>query len=204
METIWFYQEGDQRRGPVSAEQLLAALGSAPNPSQVLVWHAGLAGWTAAGSVPEISQQLPPPLPLPSAPMDPRFRPVPVEEVEGVARLYRRLVLLVGLQLLLSFVQIPMAAVPEAQKAQVGVAVLAILLVVLVAIAVTAYRLTLLMVEGSPVFWAIAMFLPCLNILMLLVLSSKAQDWCRRYGVKVGFLGPTQESIEELRRKALH
>jgi hypothetical protein len=84
------------------------------------------------------------------------------------------------------------------------VAVLAVLLVVLVAIAVTAYQLTLLMVEGSPVLWAIAMFLPCLNVLMLLVLSSKAQDWCRRYGVKVGFLGPTQESIEELRRKALH
>jgi hypothetical protein len=47
------------------------------------------------------------------------------------------------------------------------------------------------------------MFLPCINILTLLVLSSKAQSWCRRYGIRVGFLGPTKESIEELRRRVM-
>lgn len=204
MDAIWFYQDGDQRRGPVTVEQLLAALAGASDPRQVLVWHAGLTGWAAAGSVPEISQQLPPPLP-PSAPYDPRFRPLPVEEVEGVARLYRRLVLLVGVQLLLPAVQVPLSEVPEIYKAQAGLAALGVVIAVLVAIAVTAYQLTLLMGgDGSPILWAIAMFLPCLNILVLLVLSSKAQDWCRRYGIKVGFLGPTRESIEELRRRALH
>jgi hypothetical protein len=47
------------------------------------------------------------------------------------------------------------------------------------------------------------MFLPCINIIGLLVLSSKAQAWCRQYGIKVGFFGPTKESIEELRRRGL-
>jgi hypothetical protein len=47
------------------------------------------------------------------------------------------------------------------------------------------------------------MFLPCINILVLLVLSSKAQAWCQRYGLRVGFLGPTKESIEELRRRLM-
>lgn len=206
MDAIWFYQEGTERRGPVNVEQLLMALTSAPDPRRILVWHAGLAGWMAAGDVPELSQQLPPPLPayqVPQAPIpQPPYRLVPVEEAEGIARLYRRLVLLVGLQILLGFVQIPLAGIPEAQKAQVGMVVLAVLLVVLVAIAVTAYQLTLLLDTGSPVFWAIAMFLPCLNILILLVLSAKAQDWCRRYGIKVGFFGPTKESIEALRQHA--
>ena len=199
MEAIWFYQEGNQHRGPVSVEQLLAALLAAPDPRRVLVWHAGLAGWVEAGLVPEIGQQLPPPLPS-LALRDPRFRLLTLEEVEAVARLYRRLVLLVGLQLLLSFVQIPMTMVPEAYKTYAAVAILVVVLGLLGAIAVTAHHLTLLLDEPWPALWAVAMFLPCINVLVLLVLSSKAQDWCRRYGIKVGFLGPTPESIEALRQ----
>ncbi len=44
------------------------------------------------------------------------------------------------------------------------------------------------------------MFFPCLNFLVLLALSLVAQAWCKRHGIKVGFLGPTRKSIEELRR----
>ena len=54
-----------------------------------------------------------------------------------------------------------------------------------------------------PVLWAIAMFLPCINVISLLVLSAKAQAWCKQHGVKVGFFGPTKESIEELRWRLL-
>ena len=204
MDAIWFYQEGTERRGPVNVEQLLVALQTAPDPRRILVWHAGLAGWMAAGDVPELSQQLPPPLPayqIPYQVPQAQHRLVSVEEAEGIAKLYRRLVLLVGLQILLGIVQVPLSESPEAQKAQVGLIVLAVLLVVLVAVAVTAYQLTLLLDAGSPVFWAIAMFLPCINVLVLLVLSAKAQDWCRRYGIKVGFFGPTKESIEALRQR---
>ncbi len=35
------------------------------------------------------------------------------------------------------------------------------------------------------------------------MLSSKAQAWCKQYGLKVGLLGPTTESIEDLRRRLM-
>lgn len=45
---------------------------------------------------------------------------------------------------------------------------------------------------GSSVgwLWALAMFVPCLNVITLLVLSSRATRACREHGVPVGFLGP--------------
>jgi hypothetical protein len=154
--------------------------------------------WKEAGSVPEISARLPPPRP-PSLP-DPANNLAPVGDAETTARLYRRLVLLVGLQLLMSFAQVSM----QVSRSPVlpGV-VLLVLLGVLVGLAVTAYSLSQHLGESVPVLWAIAMFLPCINILGLLVLSSKAQVWCRQYGLKVGLLGPTKESIEDLRRRLM-
>jgi len=122
-----------------------------------------------------------------------------VQNAETIARLYRRLVLLVGLQILLSMLRVPLALASPAMAALVILALLAST----IAIVVTAYQLTDQMGTGSPVLWALAMFLPCVNIISLLVLSSKAQTWCRQYDIKVGLLGPTRESIEDLRRRML-
>lgn len=127
-----------------------------------------------------------------------------VQNAETIARLYRRLVLLVGLQILLAVGRVPLIAVAPTSLA--FVLLMLILLVALasaVALAITAYKLAEEMGLGVPVLWAIAMFFPCINILTLLVLSSKAQVWCRQYGIKVGLLGPTPESIEELRRRMM-
>jgi hypothetical protein len=152
-----------------------------------------MADWQEEGSVPEIREPLPP---------QPSGLAI-VENAETIARLYRRLVLLVGTQILLGVLQLPLAPM---RVPGVGL-LLALfpfaLLGVLVATAVTAYQLTGAMGSGPPIVWAIAMFLPCANIIVLLVLSSKAQSWCKRYGVKVGLLGPTRESIEELRRRLM-
>jgi hypothetical protein len=126
-----------------------------------------------------------------------------VEDAEAIARLYRRLVLLIGVQILMGLV-VQLAANPEGEP---GLAVL-VLLVSLMAIAatinlvVTTYKLARRLKAGPPLLWAIALFIPCVNIFGLLALSSSAQSWCRRHGVKVGLLGPTKESIEELRRLA--
>ena len=65
---------------------------------------------------------------------------------------------------------------------------------------VTTYQLSARLDSGPPILWTIGMFFPCLNLLVLLALSLVAQSWCKRHGIKVGFLGPTRESIEELRR----
>jgi len=126
-----------------------------------------------------------------------------VENAEAIARLYRRLVLLVGVQILFSFLRGPLIVAAPAVAVPLAVVVLLALLGTAVALAVTAYALTEHMGTGSPLLWTIAMFLPCINVISLLVLSSKAQAWCKQHGVKVGLLGPTQESIEELRRRLL-
>lgn len=129
---------------------------------------------------------------------------VPLDDAEAIAKLYRRLVLLVGLQLVLGVFAQTLPAMGNSMVAGLlSIVVLVGLLCILAMLAVTAYKLTELLGAGTPILWAIAMFLPCINIITLLVLSSKAQTWCRQYGIKVGFLGPTPESIEEVRRRAV-
>lgn len=128
-----------------------------------------------------------------------------VQNAEVIARLYRRLVILVGIQLVSALI---VQALAVAQFAgSVLVALVADLLVfgTLIALPVTAYQLTSQMKEGtrSPILWAVMMLLPCVNIFSLLILSNRAQAWCRHYGIKVGFFGPTRESIEDLRRRIL-
>jgi len=203
MDPLWFYLDGEERRGPVTFVELIATLREAPAPHSVLVWHDGLADWQEAGSIPEIRGSLPPPVPF-RPPSGSAVSPVPFADAEAIARLYRRLVLLVGLQLLVGFLQAPLqAATPSVGVGLVAAVILLVLLGILVAMVVTTYKLTRLLRAGLPVLWAIAMFVPCLNLLTLLALSSRAQTWCRQYGIKVGLLGPTKESIEEVRRRTV-
>jgi hypothetical protein len=191
METLWFYAEGEQRRGPVTLDEVVRALLAVPDPHRVVVWHEGMAGWQEAGSIPEIRGRLPPPVvgyqPNPGAGSPELFT-----RAAAIARFYRRLVLLVGLQIPLGVFQV--LAQPAMQGGGPlaltwGVVVNLALIGVIVVTAVTAYKLAA-QLGSAPIAWAIAMFVPCINVLVLLALSSKAQSWCRRYGVKVGLLGP--------------
>jgi hypothetical protein len=131
---------------------------------------------------------------------------VPLSRVEAVARLYRHLVLLVGVQIILGllrgFLQGPSDVSPTPGEVNPLTPVIALIgLVVFVWTAITAYKLTEQLGEKLPILWAILMFVPCLNIIGLLILSSKAQAWCHQYGIKVGLFGPSKESIEELRQR---
>ncbi|HEX4498544.1 MAG TPA: hypothetical protein VIE43_22900 [Thermoanaerobaculia bacterium] len=128
-----------------------------------------------------------------------------VENAETIARLYRRLVLLVGFQILLTVARIPLLMLVGASPilGLMGVAVGVVVVGSSLILCITAYQLAGQMGLGSPLAWALVMFLPCINVLSLLVLSSKAQAWCRQNDIKVGLLGPTRESIEELRRRVM-
>lgn len=203
MDPLWFYLEGEQRRGPVTFAELIRTLLGAPTPHSFLVWHEGLADWQEAGSIPEIRGSLPPPGPSPPS-SGSAISPVPLADAEAIARLYRRLVLLVGLQILISIPQLLLQkATPSLGVGLLALVILLVVIGILAATVVTTYKLARLLGAGLPVLWAIAMFVPCLNLLMLLVLSSRAQAWCQQYGIKVGLLGPTKESIEEVRRRML-
>jgi hypothetical protein len=137
-----------------------------------------------------------------------RPEPYVADEAEAIAKLYRRLVLAVGGQLLLSLIANLRSTRPGSGGEDVLTGLLAIviliaLIVTEVVIVGTAYKLARRLGSGTPVLWAVAMFIPCINILTLLALSSKATSWCRRHGIKVGFFGPTKESIEEIRRSSV-
>lgn len=199
METLWYYLDGDQRRGPMSVEDLARGLLEKPNPHRALVWHDGMADWQPAGAVPELRDRLPPPLP-PGPRAQTTEESVPFANAELIARLYRRLVLLVGFQILLNVAQVLLQVQDPGTAALVNPLILLGLLGLLVAICGTAYKLARPLELGWPLVWAIFMFVPCVNLIGLLVISLQAQTWCKRYGIKVGFLGPTKESIEEARR----
>src|SRR5690349_5711867 len=203
MSSQWFYLRGEERVGPFTLEELVQVLQATPEPHGVLVWDPRRADWQPAGSVMEIAGQLPP-RPVPLVPLDPSVRSVPFEKAEKIAQLYRRLVLLVGAQIGLSFF---ILSIPEGSDSTI-VNVLAIVAVFLVlgfsiVLVGTTYKLARELGAGAPVLWAIGMFMSCISIFVLLALSHKAQVWCRQYGIKVGFLGPTKESIEELKRKGM-
>ncbi len=139
-------------------------------------------------------------------------RPAPtssdfLSQAEAIASTYRRLVLTVGAQLLLGFLRFPvfgaLALIDSGPLIVVAIiAYFVAFITTSVMIATTAYKLSGHLEAGPPLAWAVVMFVPCVNILFLLILSAKSQTWCRQYGIAVGFLGPSRESIEEIRRRS--
>jgi hypothetical protein len=57
-------------------------------------------------------------------------------------------------------------------------------------VAVFGYRIAKILDLAIPPLWAIGMFIPVVNLIVLLMLSRSATDACRRSGVRVGLLGP--------------
>jgi uncharacterized protein DUF4388/uncharacterized protein DUF4339/tetratricopeptide repeat protein len=69
--TLWFYVRDDKRQGPVDFEHLVTMLLAGQIPHNALVWHQGLREWSQADGIPEIAEQLPPPLPQGASPPKP-------------------------------------------------------------------------------------------------------------------------------------
>lgn len=68
---VWHVTENGQTFGPVAQAQLMEMISSGRVIATTLVWSAGMAGWTAAGQVPQLAGLMqgppPPPPPPPSA-----------------------------------------------------------------------------------------------------------------------------------------
>jgi hypothetical protein len=126
-----------------------------------------------------------------------------VEAIVEGARRYRTLVLLVGAQilgaLLMPFVIGLAALMPEQVFGFLALGFLVALAVLGIWTTVSVYRVADAIDAGSPVLWVVLQFIPFVNIISLLVLSSKAQTWCRHHGVAVGFFGPSEASLAGLR-----
>ena len=114
-----------------------------------------------------------------------------------LARSYRRLVLWFGAQLVLNVIALPLNAMSPTSTAAGVLALLALsaMLGTLVALAIYAHRTATALGSSAAVLWAIAMFVPCANVITLLALSSKATHACRANGIPVGFLGPKLPAV---------
>jgi hypothetical protein len=51
----------------------------------------------------------------------------------------------------------------------------------------------------TAIIYAIAMIIPCINLLTLLVIISRATKALKEGGVKVGLLGASRDTIQQLR-----
>ena len=109
-------------------------------------------------------------------------------DVAALALAYRRLVLWFGAQLVLSFASFGLQPVAEEGVGAIGISLG--FLVIVGALAYYGYRTATALGSSVGWLWAIAMFVPCVNVVTLLVLSSKATQACRAAGIPVGFFGP--------------
>lgn len=115
------------------------------------------------------------------AELDESFRNTPTT-ISNLAISYRQLVLWLGAQILISlglllFDSLAIILVPA-------------LAATIIALAFYAFRTAEALGSSSALLWAVAMLIPCINIITLLVLSSKATAVCRANGIPVGLLGP--------------
>ncbi len=112
-------------------------------------------------------------------------------DVAGLAVAYRRLVLWFGGQLILNFGWMGLQLVDGGiVGAILALGVLAGLLATVCALAYYGYRTAIALGSGVGWLWGLAMFVPCANVITLLVLSSRATRMCRANGIPVGFFGP--------------
>jgi hypothetical protein len=125
-------------------------------------------------------------------------------QAEAVARYFRRLILLVGLSIVLSF-SINILGILAAEAGVVAALVLfatAVAFAVGLLSVITAYQLSSRLGSRVAVLWALGMLIPVLSFILLIALSIKTIAWFRARGIDVGLLGPTKESMDRLRRQA--
>jgi hypothetical protein len=69
---LWYYADGEETRGPISAVNLVALLSKMPDPRTVMIWRHGFEDWKPTHEVPEIARQVVRP-----PPSRPKVRPPP-------------------------------------------------------------------------------------------------------------------------------
>jgi hypothetical protein len=114
----------------------------------------------------------------------PKCREASGFDVQVLARAYKSLVGWFGVQLVLTMANssVPMGPI----KSLISLGILA----TIIPLVIFAYRTAKGLGSNIAVVWAVAMFVPCVNIITLLVLSSRATSACRERNIPVGFFGP--------------
>ena len=216
---MYHYSVNGQQMGPVSEDQLRQMLAAGTITSATLVWKEGMADWqpvaailpgtgTAAVQCSVCKQVFPSDQVLQiggqavCAGCKPTFVQGMREGAMGVrdnslyeiAKGQRKVLVCFGLLLMFNLGQVAIGAVapPAVLIFTLGSLVMMIFSVIAV------YRLAKAL-GYTAIIYAIAMIIPCINLITLLVVVSRATQRLKAGGVKVGLLGPSKQTIESLR-----
>ena len=91
MSDVWYFADQGGQQGPVSRQDLMAALARMPNAPDVFVWQPGFSDWRRAGDVAELNVRgagAPPPPPMRDSAPAYRGTPMPDASNAGIARLW--------------------------------------------------------------------------------------------------------------------
>lgn len=217
---MYHYSLNGQQLGPVTEEQLRQMVAAGQLNASTLVWREGLADWQPLGAViPGItSNAVQCSVCKQTYPVDqtlqiggqtvcagckPRYMQELREGAAGAGKnetlynvaLHQRRVLMCFLALLMfNIAQLTVSAAFPMVAPILGVGSLAAMIFGVFAV----YRLAKTL-GYTAILYAISMIIPCINLLTLLVVISRATKVLKEGGVKVGLLGVSRATIEQLR-----
>jgi hypothetical protein len=111
--------------------------------------------------------------------------------IRRLAPAYRRLVIWFGVQLLLYAGVIAVGIMSLGRGRELLDDTLTLgSVIAAAALAYYAYRAAAALASSVPWLWAVAMLIPCANVIALVALNSQAKRACRYHGIPVGLLGP--------------
>lgn len=118
-------------------------------------------------------------------------------DIPRLAVSYRRLILWFGVQVLLSIAAVLIRSLSHQEEPPLPFAAASWLVTLgtLVALGIYAYRTADAFGSPVPILWVIAMVVPCVNVIPLAMLSSKAASVCRASGIPVGLFGPKLSAV---------
>jgi len=223
---MYHYSLNGQQAGPISEDQLRQMVASGALPHDSLIWREGMAEWKPYSTVlgPNAGVAVTPTGAVQCAvckqafPADQTIRygesnvcaackPTFLQRLrEGVAdgsnnaTLYaiavnqRRVILCFGILLLCNIGQVAMATILPilAPILMIGSLVTMVVSIVFV------YRLAKAL-GYIAIIYAIAMVIPCISLITLLVIVSRATNTLKKAGIKVGFFGVSSQTIEQLK-----
>jgi hypothetical protein len=216
---MYHYSLNGQQMGPVSEEQLREMLAAGTITAATLIWKEGMADWQPVASVlPGIgSAAVQCSVCKQTFPVDQTLqiggqtvcagcKPTFVQGMrEGavtgrdnalydIARRQRQVLTCFGVLLTCNIAQIAIAPIMPAISLVFTVISLGAMLFSIVAV----YRLAKAL-GFTAIIYAIAIIIPCINLITLLVVVSRATQRLKQGGVKVGLLGASKQTIESLR-----
>lgn len=127
-----------------------------------------------------------------TAQREPSFPAPDWQEVRQVASVYRALTCLVLLILICLWIFKPARAAWQAPAALEVVLAASVVL----ACATCAFRLAALLRLRTPGLWALGMLIPLVHLIVLAMLSTRANRYFRDRGIHVGVFGPSARSLK--------